>query len=83
MPFSQDNVLVDQNGQPLICDFGISRIFYSSITITATTTGAIRGSMRWMAPELIETTGNELPTKASDIWAFGMLVLVFNLAAHV
>ena len=41
--------------------------------------GGIRGTIRWMAPELLtydpEMKSN-LHTKASDVWAFGMTVYV-------
>ena len=53
----------------------------SSLTFGGTTVGGggIRGTIRWMAPELLtydpEMKSN-LHTKASDVWAFGMTVYV-------
>ena len=62
-------------GDPLLCDFGISRLLVDSVTITGTI--HLKGSMRWMAIELLESDPNvvaehSLHTKASDVWAFGM-----------
>jgi serine/threonine protein kinase len=48
-------------------------------------TGSLRGSARWLAPELIGNMGptstEYLPiprthTTATDVWAFGMVILV-------
>lgn len=73
----QDNVLVGDSGEPLICDFGISRMLNSSLSITGSSTGALRGSARWMAPELFDImVGNACHTKETDVWAFGMTVFV-------
>ncbi|KAI5119303.1 hypothetical protein M0805_008218 [Coniferiporia weirii] len=72
-----DNVLVSRSGVPRICDFGISRMLAASQTFggASTQTGGIRGSVRWMAIELLVIS--DPPAKhstQSDIWAFGMTV---------
>ncbi|EJC99226.1 kinase-like protein [Fomitiporia mediterranea MF3/22] len=69
-----DNVLVDHTGKPLICDFGISRVLSSALSITGTSTGGLRGSIRWMARELLDVPGDIRHTKETDVWAFGMTV---------
>ncbi|KAI5118218.1 hypothetical protein M0805_004706 [Coniferiporia weirii] len=73
-----DNVLIGRFGQPLICDFGISRMITSSQTFSVSTAygGSIRGSTRWMSIELfgIDSDMDPIHTKASDIWAYGMTV---------
>ncbi|KAI5119139.1 hypothetical protein M0805_005218 [Coniferiporia weirii] len=73
-----DNVLIGRSGQPLICDFGISRIVTPSQTVTVSSvySGSIRGSIRWMSIELfgIDSSNNPVHTKASDVWAYGMTV---------
>lgn len=84
-------------GIPLIADFGISRLpGWTTSTVNA------KGTLRWMArelvvglpPESIDTTTSVAPvngtesqdpalvpayTKMSDIWSFGMTLLVNRL----
>lgn len=70
----QDNILVDKDGVPLICDFGVSRMMEDR-TLWMTTTEHAGGTIRWQAPELIreeQRTG----TESSDVYAFGMTSLV-------
>ncbi|KAL5504532.1 hypothetical protein ACEPAH_7193 [Sanghuangporus vaninii] len=74
-----DNVLVSQIGEPLICDFGISRLIAASHTMAGhgvqAQSSTIRGSARWMSPELLLPSGEHaVHSKESDIWAFGMTV---------
>lgn len=56
----------------MLCDFGISHMILSSETLTSTT-GGMKGSLRWMAPELLEGVKHNVET---DIWAFGMVIYV-------
>ena len=76
----QDNILVSADGKPKITDFGISQIMINSMTITRFT--APKGGVRWMAPELLGVNLDDLVsehpshTKATDVWAFGMVVYV-------
>lgn len=79
-------MLVNNNGKPVLTDFGISRVLGESGTLGGTT--SLKGSTRWMAAELMNlspsTTGpingdgnnNQLHTKETDIWAFGMVIYV-------
>ncbi|KAJ7896897.1 kinase-like domain-containing protein [Mycena leptocephala] len=72
------NVLVDKNGTPCICDFGISKVVNSQ----GFTTSSV-GTVPYMAPELfvvLPETGNEMISSAStsmnsDVYSFGLLVL--------
>ena len=75
----QGNILSGHDGRPVLPDFGISRLLINSVTIVGTT--SIKGNTRWMAPELLlPEDGVELEhlchTKATDVWAFGMVVYV-------
>ncbi|KAL5525889.1 hypothetical protein ACEPAG_7227 [Sanghuangporus baumii] len=71
-----DNVLISPSGDPLICDFGISRVLTSSENDFVSTThdGRPRGPARWMAIELHVPENGVEPrhSKESDVWAFGM-----------
>ncbi|KAL5638037.1 hypothetical protein ACGC1H_002340 [Rhizoctonia solani] len=70
------NILMKQDGTPLIADFGLSRLVMEFST--GLTTSSSRGSYRWMAPELfggIDSYVLVLVTPASDVWAFGCLCI--------
>lgn len=43
---------------------------------TTTGNGAVRGSTRWMAPELLDMDDPQLHSKQSDVWALGMTFFV-------
>jgi len=72
-----DNIMVSESGEPLLADFGISRIMSVTSSMNASTN--IKGSSRWMAIELWLSSlneGNEIGghTKESDVWAYGMVL---------
>ncbi|KAJ7924176.1 kinase-like protein [Mycena leptocephala] len=71
------NVLVEDSGRALLCDFGLSRLKVD-ITGRTRTTGAtvVSGSRNWMAPELLS---GSLPRTPSDVYAFGMTLYEVNL----
>lgn len=70
LDISQLNVLIDDGGSAVLCDFGLSRI---QPDVTSPTMklgwGHIVGSRYWMAPERL--LGGPL-TKPCDIYAFAM-----------
>lgn len=69
----QLNVLIDDAGNAVLCDFGLSHIKADMTSRTANTAGSSRvdlaGSHNWMAPERLL---GGLPRKPSDIYALGM-----------
>ena len=68
--FRQQNVLIDDGGRALLCDFGLARVkadIMSRSTIVDVTTMA--GSRHWMAPE--QLVGESLRNGPSDVYAFG------------
>jgi serine/threonine protein kinase len=70
----QCNILMQDDGTPMLADFGLSRVVAE--VSTGLTTSSSRGSYRWMAPELfggVESQVVVLVTVASDVWAFGCL----------
>ena len=62
-----NNILVGNEGQALLCDFGLSKLG-DARTLTAIK-GA--GSLRWQAPELWH---NEPKTFETDVYAYGMTI---------
>ncbi|KAF9449097.1 kinase-like protein [Macrolepiota fuliginosa MF-IS2] len=65
------NMLLD-NGVVRIADFGTSKTL--SIPLRTGSGSQITGSYRWMSPELYPDN-NPGTTTASDVWAFGMMIL--------
>ncbi|OQS07085.1 AAA ATPase domain-containing protein [Thraustotheca clavata] len=75
------NVLVNEHGEAKLADFGCSK----QIPSTATTDSleeslrSIRGSVPWMAPEVVQQTGHD---SKADIWSVGATVLEMATAHH-
>ncbi|KAF8045476.1 hypothetical protein N665_4834s0001, partial [Sinapis alba] len=63
------NVLIDDNMNPRLGDFGLARL-YERETLSHTT--VVVGTIGYMAPEL---TRNGKSSTASDVFAFGVLLL--------
>lgn len=67
------NVLVSQNGIPVLTDFGNSTL--KDRTLKFTQGGSDSAfTVRWSAPEFIKDSGPSLRTKASDVYALGMTI---------
>ncbi|KIL59844.1 hypothetical protein M378DRAFT_969629 [Amanita muscaria Koide BX008] len=66
------NVLINHRREAYLSDFGLSHIAFDN-TLWRTTATHANGTLRWMAPELIEGDVIVL-TIATDIYAFGMTV---------
>jgi serine/threonine protein kinase len=63
------NVLVDNSERARITDFGLSMFRPNNTSGLTLTTDSGGRTDRWASPELLEE--NAVPTRASDIWAFG------------
>lgn len=70
--FYQGNVLITDLVEAVLCDFGLAR-HPNGQPSGLTTTRTIKGSTRYMSPELLEE--NAVHTLPSDVWAYGCLVL--------
>ncbi len=83
----QTNVLIGDDGTPLLCDFGLAKICEppdENERIVSTTVRRA-GTVRYMSVELhmSEAPGSEV-TMASDMWAFGMFcVEVCSSSFHI
>ncbi|MBA2657162.1 MAG: protein kinase [Tatlockia sp.] len=66
------NILLDVNYRAKIGDFGLSKIKRESSSITKSNKAV--GTARWMAPELLSFENPSSPTKASDVYSYGMVL---------
>ena len=64
------NVLLDDDDQPLVTDFGLAKQFAGGPSITGT--GAILGTPSYMAPE--QAQANAAPSPAADIYSLGAIL---------
>ncbi|CAE6517658.1 unnamed protein product [Rhizoctonia solani] len=65
------NVLISDDGTPVLTDFGNSLHKDQSMKFTQTTS-IKSGTMRWSAPELIKESGEH--SKAADVYALAMTI---------
>jgi len=72
------NILIDQNDQARLADFGFLTIVSDNTNFTTSSSLAIHGTTRWMSPELLRAQQLGLrdsrPTKGSDCYALGMVI---------
>ena len=61
--------------EAIICDFGTSRIIEASLELGRPSLRE-KGTVRWLAYELILGIGSNEHSKETDIWAFGMTIYV-------
>ena len=72
-------MLISKAGKAQVCDYGLSPII-SSPNFTIAATPGVAGSLRWLAPEIIDppSEANSKPLMASkpaDVFAFAMLAV--------
>ena len=83
------NILVDSKCSARLADFGLAMIIDES-TVWSTIGGhELRGTTRWMAPEMLlpEEFGfsgkcQNLPSMSTDIYALGMTILEVRVSAE-
>ena len=79
----QANVLIDSGLRARLADFGLAMVVDESATGSIIDNKGIRGTIRWMAPEMMlpEKFGftgecqTRLPSRGTDIYSLGMTIL--------
>jgi len=71
------NLLLDDNWNVKVCDFGISEFRNSSQDKRKTISTTLQGTVGWMSPELIQ---RQNPTEKSDVFSFG--IVMWEIASH-
>ncbi|XP_073021341.1 rust resistance kinase Lr10-like isoform X2 [Primulina eburnea] len=67
-----NNILLDHNFNPKICDFGLAKLCSKEQSAVSMT--AVRGTLGYIAPEVLSRTFGRVSYK-SDVYSFGMLLL--------
>ncbi len=65
------NIMIDQNGEPLLMDFGLARVDHAATKLTGD--GAVLGTPAYIAPEQIDRAYGEVSPK-SDQYSLGVLL---------
>ena len=70
---------MDELGHARLAEFGLASISNETRSFNPSAVGNMKETARWMAPELLGSRfldpNATLSTKASDIYAFGMVVI--------
>jgi serine/threonine protein kinase len=66
------NILISEDGQPMLADFGVAKILEVEETMELTGTGVGIGTPEYMAPE--QVTNNKLVDARADIYALGIVM---------
>ena len=83
--------LIDSKCCARLADFGLAVVIDESTTEGVADSRGMRGTVRWMAPELLlpERFGftgkflNQLPSISTDIYAIGMIILEVSPRLHL
>jgi serine/threonine protein kinase/Tfp pilus assembly protein PilF len=69
------NILVNEQGQPKLIDFGVARATDADLTLATfqTDAGELVGTLRYMSPEQCEGQASLLDTR-SDVYALGVVL---------
>ena len=69
------NILVDQEGNPKVLDFGLARITDADVSATTAGTeiGRVQGTLPYMSPEQVRGDPNQIDLR-SDVYSLGVIM---------
>ncbi|KZS95202.1 kinase-like protein, partial [Sistotremastrum niveocremeum HHB9708] len=78
------NIFITDDRSPVLADFGVSRLaeldsVFTNDSVMTSTSHNLKGTIRFMAPELFENDDVLHANKATDVWAFGCVLLVSRM----
>lgn len=76
-----EHIQVSATGNPLLSDFGLSKMVEDMSGAPFTQSKGVSESCRWLAPELLMGE-NATMTTSSDIWSLGMTILELLTGCH-
>ena len=68
-------MVISEDMRALVCDLGCARMVAASLSL-AKISSHMKGTFRFLAPELVISEERVKQTEATDIWAFGMTLYV-------
>jgi serine/threonine protein kinase len=79
------NVLIAQDGRACLTDFGLATLVFYTASFTGTS--SLKGTLRWMAPELLSAESGDLdagrPSVSADMYALAMVIWEVSITVHV
>jgi serine/threonine protein kinase len=79
----QVNVLISEDRRACLTDFGLATLAYYTASFTGTS--SVRGTLRWMAPELLSAESPDAdagrPSVSADVYALAMVI--WEVSANV
>ena len=90
LDYIKANILIDSRRLACLADFGLTMIIDESTVGTTTGGRELRGTTRWMAPEMLlpeeygfsDDCQTRLPSTSTDVYALGMTTLEVCVATE-
>jgi len=67
------NIMINDSGQPMLADFGLSKILEDVTGVPFTQSKGVSESFRWFAPEMCQSPG--IISTHTDVFAFAMTII--------